>query len=514
VGSRAVAVVAFTLLAAFFVVDALTPQTLVIAILFDIPILLAALTRSRRLTAALVAAAVSADALAAIVNAARDGYRWDPIGIGDRALSILSILMVGYLSTVVQARSERVGRLAAQEARARREVTFSAAADRIRTSLSLDVVIRAIVREAPRALDAERAVWYPSGAGRETLAARDDEAVEVLDEPVPPEISSLAHRVVEERTPLVIAGGDPVGRFVLDRLAATSALALPLADRTRTFGVLFVTRSSGGFDEVAPAAARAYANLAVNALAQAVLFDELAERNTALGQRQAVIHDLVDAISHDVRTPLAALSLTLRQAADGAYGDLPPKYGGVLRDSLVSIDDLQRLAETLLLVARFESGERRPVERAPVDLAELVREVGSEIGAMAESRSVHLTLDASPARTLGSRGDLRRAVINLAANAVQHTPEGGNVVLRTGENGKSVEVAIVDDGFGVNEAARASLFQRFANGSSAGSGTGLGLYIVRRIAEETGGSVRYEPRAPQGSAFVLTLPKADSAAHR
>jgi signal transduction histidine kinase len=245
-----------------------------------------------------------------------------------------------------------------------------------------------------------------------------------------------------------------------------------------------------------------------------VHFDELAERNTALGQRQAVIHDLVDAISHDVRTPLAALSLTLRQAADGAYGDLPPKYGGVLRDSLVSIDDLQRLAETLLLVARFESGERRPVERAPVDLAELVREVGSEIGAMAESRSVHLTLDASPARTLGSRGDLRRAVINLAANAVQHTPEGGNVVLRTGENGKSVEVAIVDDGFGVNEAARASLFQRFANGSSAGSGTGLGLYIVRRIAEETGGSVRYEPRAPQGSAFVLTLPKADSAAHR
>jgi signal transduction histidine kinase len=508
VGSRAVAAVAFTLLVVFFVVDALTPQTLVIAILFDIPIVLAALTRSRRLTVGLVVSALAADVLAAFVNAARDGYRWDPIGIGDRALSMLSIVMVGYLSTAVQQRSERVGRLAAQEARARREVTLAAAADRIRTSLSLDVVLRAVVREAARALDGERAVWYPLEAGRETLAVRDGEAVEVLDEPVPPEILSLSHRVLEEGAPLLLAGGDPVGRFVLDRLAATSALALPLADRTRAFGVLFVTRSAGAFDETAAAAARAYANLAVDALAQATLFDELGERNAALGERQAVIRDLVDAISHDVRTPLAALAMTLRQAADGAYGGLPAKYEAVLRDSLVSIDDLQRLAETLLIVARFESGERRPVERVPVDLAGLAREVGSEMSAIAESRGVRLSVDAASAPTLGSRGDLRRAVINLAANAVEHTPAGGSVELRTAVTGDRVELSVADDGFGVSEEARHSLFQRFANGSKAGSGTGLGLYIVRRIAEETGGTVRYEPRAPRGSVFAISLPKA------
>ena len=167
-GSRAVAVVAFTLLVAFFIVDALTPQTLVIAILFDIPIVLAALTRSRRLTAALVVTALGADLVAAIVNAARDGYRWDPIGIGDRLLSMLSIVMVGYLSTAVQGRSERVGRLAAQDARARREAALAAAADRIRTSLSLDVVIRAVVREAPRVLDgvSGRCRTRDAGAGR------------------------------------------------------------------------------------------------------------------------------------------------------------------------------------------------------------------------------------------------------------------------------------------------------------------------------------------------------------
>ena len=509
-GSRAVAAIAFTLLVAFFVVDALTPQTLVIAILFDIPIILAALTRSRRLTAALVASALAADVVAAIVNAARDGYHWDAIGIGDRLLSMLSIVMVGYLSTAVQERSERVGRLAAQESRARREMTLAAAADRIRTSLSLDVVLRAIVREAPRALDGERAIWYPADASRETLAARDEEAVEVLDEPVPPEMLSLAHRVQEDGAPLAIDGGDPLGRFVLDRLSATSALAVPLADRARLFGVVFVTRSAGPFDDGALAAARSFGTLAVDALAQAVLFDELAERNAALGERQAVIRDLVDAMSHDVRTPLAALAMTLRQAADGAYGTLPEKYGVVLRDSLVSIDDLQRLAETLLLVARFESGERLPVERESVDLAALAREVGSEMGAMADSRGVRLSFDTESALTLGSRADLRRAVINLVANAVQHTPEGGVVELRTRVVGAQSELAVIDDGFGVSDAARVSLFQRFAGGSGAGSGTGLGLYIVRRIAEETGGSVRYEPREPRGSVFALSLPKVGS----
>jgi len=99
-------------------------------------------------------------------------------------------------------------------------------------------------------------------------------------------------------------------------------------------------------------------------------------------------------------------------------------------------------------------------------------------------------------------------VINLAANAVEHTPVGGNVELRTATGARFAEVVVSDDGFGVDETTRASLFQRFANGASAGSGTGLGLYIVRRIAEETGGGVRYEPREPRGSVFVLTLPKA------
>ncbi|HEY4439975.1 MAG TPA: HAMP domain-containing sensor histidine kinase, partial [Candidatus Elarobacter sp.] len=405
-----------------------------------------------------------------------------------------------------QERAERIGRLGAQEARARREAMLSAAADRIRASLSNDVVTRAIVREAAAALDAATVTWYPSRRGETLRAGGAGHEVEVLAARPSPEIVSLMHRAAESGDVTVVRSTDPLGRFVLDSLHARSALAIPLGERGTEFGVLIAALPADEPDDLAVSTARTFASIAVSALAQARLFGELAERNEALSHRQDVIRDLVYAISHDLRTPLSALSLTLAQAADGAYGALPESYAGVLRDSRVSIDDLMRLAETLLLVARFESGEYEPV-REPVDLVRVAAEVVSELQATAEARGIGLSIvSPTPTQTRGSRGDIKRAITNLTANALEHTPAGGTVTVEVGTSGGAARVRVVDDGFGLDEGLRARLFERFVTGSRTGGGTGLGLYIVRRIAEETGGSVRYEPRAPRGSVFTLTLP--------
>jgi len=189
------------------------------------------------------------------------------------------------------------------------------------------------------------------------------------------------------------------------------------------------------------------------------------------------------------------------------YGALPETYTQILDRSIIATDDVQRLAETLLLVARFESGDRRP-EREPVDIGAIAAQIAGELNALAVERNVTLELEAEEGvRTTGDRSDLRRALTNLAANALDHTPAGGRVVVAVVREGQTAIVRVTDDGFGVSEKARAHLFGRFARGDDrGGGGSGLGLYIARRVAEESGGSIAYESNVPRGSVFTIRLP--------
>jgi len=510
VSARGIALLAFLLLAAVFVVDVLTPQTLIVAILLSVPIVITALTRDRRLTIWVVAIALIADVVAAFLNAARDNYRWDPIGVTDRALTIVSIVLVGYLTTVVQDRAERVGRFEAQDLRARREARLSAAVGRIRSSLSRDLVVRSIVREAPSVLEGDAARWRPARFDEAALSVQaGSDEVTYDEEPLTPAFVSLVQRALDDGEPRIIRYDDAVARLVLDELGGRGGVMVPVQESGVSFGVLLIWSKDDVFDEQTLTLARVYGRAAAAALAQAQLFDQLAERNAALSERSAVIRDLVYALSHDLRTPLAALSMTLQQAQDGAYGALPDAYRSVLNNSIVAVNDLQRLAETLLIVARFESGERSP-ERELVDVALLVNQLGVELSALASARQIHLVVKAAETAVVrGDRGDLRRAIANLVANAIENTPQDGTVELSVVNHEPVVEIVVSDDGFGVDQRIRTALFERFGSTASrAGGGTGLGLYIVRRIAEEEGGSVRYEPRDPRGSQFTISLPAA------
>jgi signal transduction histidine kinase len=513
VRSRIVPAVSIAALAVAFAIDLITPQLFVAAILLDAPIVLSSLGGSRRFTYWLVAAALAANVVAGYVNGVQDHHHWDSIGIGDRILAGLSIVFVGYLSTTVQENAQRVGRLAAQESRARRETLLAASIERVRSLLSLDLVLHAIARETTALLDVTQARFVLTEGHATTLVAYDDrEAVDLDDERPSPEVASLVQRTLDAGDVVVVRQADALGRLVLDTLGAPAALALPIVDRDRRFGVVIALgRNDRSFEDMLPLA-RAYAAQSANALAQARLFAQLAERNDALEERSAVIRDLVYALSHDLRTPLAALGMTLRQAQAGAYGELPAPYREILARSIVATDDVQRLAETLLLVARFESGDRI-VERQRVDLAELVRQIAGELEALARARGITLAFDdRGPAETIGDRGDLRRAIVNLVGNALEHTPEGGTVTTTVAAGGDQVTIRVDDDGFGVSDAARPHLFTRFAPGEGRrGGGSGLGLYIVRRVAEECGGTVTYAPRDPRGSAFTITLPRANRA---
>jgi signal transduction histidine kinase len=502
--SRLYIISAFLLLILTFVIDAYTPQTLVIAIVLDVPIVLAALTQSRRLTATFVGFSMVADVLAAIINAHHEGH-WNAIGVADRGLTLLSIALVGILCNTLQENAKRVERLAVRNARSQREAALAAAGERIRETLSTELVVRAVVREAIPLLNASAVRWYPNGKGS-VIIAQAGQPAEPFDEPIAPEIASITRRAIEEAEILVFTGTDVVSRFLIDRLQTSIAVAVPVRDRSDTLGVLLVLCDDALDDEFA-ATAQAYAELVKTGLVQARLFDELAQRNERLAEREEVIRDLVYALSHDLRTPLAALSLTLRQARDGGYGEFPLEYRDILAASLVSIDDLRRLAETLLLMARIEAGEHN-TQPQTLDIYILAQDVVAEFEAMAQSRSITLLVTGDSRNTRADRADVRRAVVNLVANALQHTQNGGEVVVHCSASSRKVRLQVLDNGFGVPTEQLPFLFRRFSGGH-AGSGSGLGLYLVRRIAEQNGGTVRYEARQPRGSVFSLELPEYD-----
>jgi len=158
-------------------------------------------------------------------------------------------------------------------------------------------------------------------------------------------------------------------------------------------------------------------------LAQARLFEQLAERNAALEERSGVIRDLVYALSHDLRN---AARRARDDAATGSgparYGELPERYREIVERSVIATDDVQRLAETLCWsrASRAETGARARYagprrDRAPDR---------GRTGGVGLTRHVALstTIDAGAAvRTVGDRSDIRRAITNLVANALEHT---------------------------------------------------------------------------------------------
>ncbi|WP_112467960.1 sensor histidine kinase [Streptomyces triticisoli] len=231
----------------------------------------------------------------------------------------------------------------------------------------------------------------------------------------------------------------------------------------------------------------------------AATFNTMAARTEALvhGHR-AVIAD----VSHQLRTPLAALRLRLDVLAAGAEGDTAEELAAAQEE----IARLSRLVDGLLAVARAEQATPRPTA---VRVDEVVAERVAAWSPVAEERGVRLTAasavsdGSAPAVALGA-GHLEQILDNLIANAVDAVPDGGSVTVGRQVVGGSARVRVVDDGPGMSATAKAAAFRRFGNPEARG--TGLGLAIVHRLVTANGGTARLEDTPGGGLTVVLELP--------
>jgi signal transduction histidine kinase len=217
--------------------------------------------------------------------------------------------------------------------------------------------------------------------------------------------------------------------------------------------------------------------------------------------------------SHELRTPLTSVLTSLELLAE----ELDGEQADTARTALRSARRMRRLVGDLLLLARVDARRAQPHQPTRVD--RVLTDVASEIGPFAEDHA--LEIDAKRAVVSGARDDLHRLVLNLIENAVKHTPPGTNVRASTMTSNGDVMIVVEDDGPGVPAKLRSRIFERFVRGAGdrssdgrdRGHGSGLGLSIVRAVAESHRGSVALERSGNgRGARFVVRLP-ADGTPH-
>jgi signal transduction histidine kinase len=466
------------------VVDALTPAVLVIGTLLSAPVALSALGGSRRLTWGMVAVALAGNLLAGLINLGRDGH--SAVALANRAVSMLTALLVGALTLRSQEASWRAARLAEEERRLTRERG-----------------LRTLIEEL-------------SGSyGRAEFVRRTAQALQVLSEAESVEIGTVDRAIM--------AGPHAIWPEVKGHLGQR----LPLEYLSKPGSAQLLWGASGGDvwlarlgrpgDELLalltrPQASPELLTEAIQVMAplleRATLIDDLAAKQHQLAEQGERMRDLIYAFSHDLRTPLMANALNIQMALRGAYGPLPGEYLRTLENGLEANETLLSLADQLLLLAKYEGGEQG--ELLSLDLKALALSVLTQLEAQAGARSVTFQTDLQPLHVCANRFDLRRAIQNLLENAVKFSPPGKPICLTLrAEDGQAV-LMVADEGPGVPESRLPALFQRF-RGGGAGAGSGLGLYLTRRIMEAHGGRVEYVRALPPLTAtprslFSLTLP--------
>ncbi|MEV5413373.1 ATP-binding protein [Thermopolyspora sp. NPDC052614] len=234
----------------------------------------------------------------------------------------------------------------------------------------------------------------------------------------------------------------------------------------------------------------------------------LAEDQTERRRVEAVRRDFVANVSHELKTPVGALSLlaeTVQDAADDP--EAVKRFAGRMQHEAAR---LTYLVQDLITLSRIQGGEAIPAPGA-VEVDEAVHEAIDRCNTRAAAKDITLASGGTEGlRIWGDEDLLVTALRNLIDNAVAYSPEHTRVVVSARAAGDSVEVSVSDQGIGIPESAQQRIFERFfrvdAARSRATGGTGLGLAIVKHVAVAHGGEVTVWSKEGSGSTFTLKLP--------
>ncbi len=234
-----------------------------------------------------------------------------------------------------------------------------------------------------------------------------------------------------------------------------------------------------------------------------VAFNTMAGRRAELERlRKAMVSD----VAHELRTPLSNIRGWLEAAEDGVVDNDGELLASVLEEALL----LQHIIDDLRDLSAADAGELR-LSKVPVPVTDVLAQTAHAHRADADASGVRLTVSADEAALVDADPvRLRQMTGNLLSNAIRHTPRGGTVALCARATEGSVRIDVADTGVGIAPDELPHVFERFWRAEKSRSrqtgGSGLGLSIVRKLAEAHGGTVTAHSAPGAGAVFRLTLP--------
>lgn len=302
-------------------------------------------------------------------------------------------------------------------------------------------------------------------------------------------------------------------------VSADEILAVPLVGKSEVIGVLAVDNRSGGrrFGADDRTLLDGLAMQAVIAIENARLVDDLRTSRAQVlrADRLGTLGTLAAGLAHEINNPLVSIQ-TFLSLAPQKRAETDESFWGEYHQ--LANAELERIRGLVATMSRLAHGgsESPGAERSLVDLRDLAQEVVGLLQREVASTGVALSVDAAPdtPKVLGVRDHLHQVLLNLLLNAVQATPEDGQVELRVGPaadgHDDTVEIIVEDSGRGIPDEHVERIFDPFFTTKDPDQGTGLGLMISHQIVADHGGSIGVRSRVGEGSTFTVTLPVSGS----
>lgn len=239
---------------------------------------------------------------------------------------------------------------------------------------------------------------------------------------------------------------------------------------------------------------------------------QLRRNNDKLKQMDETKDEFISMASHQLRTPLTSVKGYLSMVLEGDAGELNDMQKRMLGQAFTSSQRMVYLIADLLNVSRLRTG-KFIIESAPISLIDLVEGEVSQLRETAQSRGLEIELKKpnSVATLMLDETKIRQVVMNFIDNAIYYTPRGGKITVNITETDKSVGLTVVDNGMGVPKHEQHNLFSKFYRAGNARKarpdGTGLGLFMAKKVIVAQGGSIIFSSTEGKGSTFGFSFAK-------